>query len=260
MQCRKCGKDVVLPFKCPYCGEYFCSEHRLPENHDCSQLGLARAPRREEMALNREPYGAYGYSVTYVPTGTRREFHFSRKEISHLGLSALLVFGIGLSWGLYRIGSFPMLLLFATFVMLSFLLHELAHKFAAQRAGLWAEFRIVLMGFILTAISVISPFFKIVSPGAVMISGFTSKANVGKISIVGPSANLALTFVLIVLWLLVPFPVIMYLAAINAWIALFNLIPLGVLDGFKVFLWSKKAWTMAFSLSLILTILTFFYF
>ncbi|MCS7095938.1 MAG: AN1-type zinc finger domain-containing protein [Nitrososphaerota archaeon] len=260
MQCRKCGNEVVLPFKCPYCEEYFCSEHRLPENHDCSQLKLARAPRREETALTREPYGAYGYSVTYMPAGTVRNFHFSRKEISHLGLSALLVFGIGLSWGLHRVSSFSMLLLFATFVMFSFLLHELAHKFAAQRAGLWAEFRIVLMGFILTAISLISPFFKIVSPGAVMISGFTSRANVGKISIVGPSANLALTFVLIALWLLMPLPLLMYLAAINAWIALFNLIPFGVLDGFKVFLWSKRAWATAFSLSLILTISTFFYF
>lgn len=153
-----------------------------------------------------------------------------------------------------------MLLLFATSVMLSFLLHELAHKFAAQRAGLWAEFRIVLMGFILTAISVISPFFKIVSPGAVMISGFTSRANAGKISAAGPSANLALSFALIALWLLMPFPVLMALAAINAWIALFNLIPFGVLDGFKVFLWSKKAWAMAFALSLTLTILTFLYF
>lgn len=27
-----------MPFKCSYCGQYFCAQHRLPENHLCPNL------------------------------------------------------------------------------------------------------------------------------------------------------------------------------------------------------------------------------
>jgi Zn-dependent protease len=50
---------------------------------------------------------------------------------------------------------------------------------------------------------------------------------------------------------------IVLLAAFNAWIALFNLIPLGILDGFKIFSWDKKIWAFAFTISIILTIYSY---
>ena len=34
-QCKKCGKELQLPFICSCCGESFCAEHRLPEIHNC---------------------------------------------------------------------------------------------------------------------------------------------------------------------------------------------------------------------------------
>ncbi|MEM2889976.1 MAG: rhomboid family intramembrane serine protease [Candidatus Hadarchaeum sp.] len=33
--CDKCGREVALPFRCSYCGGNYCTDHRLPENHDC---------------------------------------------------------------------------------------------------------------------------------------------------------------------------------------------------------------------------------
>lgn len=36
-ECSECGKKT-MSFTCHYCGEKFCSEHRLPENHDCNGL------------------------------------------------------------------------------------------------------------------------------------------------------------------------------------------------------------------------------
>ncbi|ELZ83441.1 rhomboid-like intramembrane serine protease [Haloferax gibbonsii ATCC 33959] len=36
--CDVCGKDESLPYRCSRCGGTFCSEHRLPENHDCAGL------------------------------------------------------------------------------------------------------------------------------------------------------------------------------------------------------------------------------
>jgi Zn-dependent protease len=52
-------------------------------------------------------------------------------------------------------------------------------------------------------------------------------------------------------------PMFLLVAAFNAWIALFNLIPFGIFDGFKIFLWDKKIWTLAFTSSLILTLISY---
>lgn len=38
--CSKCGEKLShSPFKCNYCDTTFCTEHRLPENHNCPGLG-----------------------------------------------------------------------------------------------------------------------------------------------------------------------------------------------------------------------------
>lgn len=37
-KCHICGKEELIPFKCAYCGGYFCAEHRLPERHNCSKV------------------------------------------------------------------------------------------------------------------------------------------------------------------------------------------------------------------------------
>ena len=37
-KCEKCGKDVLFPFTCTYCGKEYCDEHRLPESHECSNM------------------------------------------------------------------------------------------------------------------------------------------------------------------------------------------------------------------------------
>jgi membrane associated rhomboid family serine protease len=37
-ECDVCGKHVDMPYRCNRCGENYCSEHRLPENHSCPGL------------------------------------------------------------------------------------------------------------------------------------------------------------------------------------------------------------------------------
>lgn len=37
-RCTLCGKDENMPYTCRRCGNTYCAEHRLPENHDC--IGL----------------------------------------------------------------------------------------------------------------------------------------------------------------------------------------------------------------------------
>jgi Zn-dependent protease len=177
----------------------------------------------------------------------------------HLTIAALLVVGIGLSIGFYSNYGYAMLIAFAVILTASFLLHEIAHKIVAQREGLWAEFRLTLIGAILTLISVITPVLKIISPGAVMISGLADTRYAGKISIAGPATNMALSTMFLALTFLFPqYAAILALVAFfNAWIAVFNLIPIGILDGFKVFTWNKKNWALAFIVSVILLIFSY---
>lgn len=222
-------------------------------------------PKEETQEVAIQKQAPYEYSVTYVPVKSeRRRIHFSSKEIMHLAVAAALVVGTGLSWGLL-LGSYAqmqepfVLVLFATTLTASFVIHEMAHKIAAQRTGLWAEFRLTLIGALLTLVSILSPFFKIISPGAVMIAGTANKENIGKISIAGPITNIALSSVFFLSAFTIPEYtfIILLVAAFNAWIALFNLIPLGILDGLKIFYWNKKIWALAFTTSLILTIISY---
>jgi Zn-dependent protease len=264
MRCQKCQKEAFLPFKCPYCGGQFCSEHRLPENHECSKIELARIPKREAQTITVQKQRPREYAITYTPLETKKGINFSAKEIKHLTVAALLVMGIGLSLAMSQIayveiGGPFMLAVFALIVTASFLMHEIAHKMAAQRRGLWAEFRLIFSGTILTLLSIILPMFKIIAPGAVMIAGFADRKSIGKISIAGPLTNIALSTILLtsVLLNLQHKLLLIYGAAFNAWIALFNLIPFGMLDGFKIFIWNKLIWALAFTASLALTMILY---
>jgi len=37
-RCHVCHEPLSLPNDCNYCGECYCSTHRLPENHHCPNL------------------------------------------------------------------------------------------------------------------------------------------------------------------------------------------------------------------------------
>jgi Zn-dependent protease len=270
MKCQKCQKEVFMPFKCPYCGNYFCTEHRLPENHQCPQIEQARTPKQQTQPITIQKQKPYEYTITYTPTQLRKgKIHFSNKEIKHLTIAALLVIGVGLSLGLFsnffytnQGTDYVTLTAFTIILTASFFLHEIAHKIVAQKEGLWAEFRLILIGAVLTLISIITPLFKIISPGAVMVAGSADMKSMGKTSIAGPITNIALSTLFLTGAFLFPLQtlqigVLALVAFFNAWIALFNLIPFGILDGFKIFRWNRVYWVLTFASSLVLMIISY---
>jgi len=245
-------------------------EHRLPENHACPEQWRARAPGMEpppgvEEAPPTPP--AYWPPPAPSPAG-RPALRFSPTELRHLALGTLLVMGVGMSifraTGVGRPGVWVPGVLAAVFTS-SFLLHEVAHKLAAQRQGLWAEFRLTLAGALITLVSILSP-IKLISPGAVMVAGYGSRETIGRVSMAGPAANLLLSLLFSWTGLLLPggsiiLPITTIGGFFNAFIALFNLIPVGMLDGRKVLSWNMAAWGAAFALALILSMWTgFLYF
>lgn len=232
-----------MPFRCSYCGGYFCSEHRLPEMHDCP--GNYRYSRS---TVGQGPSRPIGSSYSFTPQ-RRGGFGFSRKELKDLsiGLAVILTIPFASQWRL--LFSRPTLIIGVAVIFgLAFILHEIAHKFVAQRFGYWAEFRINRQGLMITLLSLISP-FKIIAPGAVMIGGSMNLKDYGKISIAGPLTNIGLGIVFMVIGFFTRSNTAAFLAVIgmniNASLALFNLIPFGLFDGAKIIRWNKVAWAAA---------------
>jgi Zn-dependent protease len=176
---------------------------------------------------------------------------FSKVEIQDLTKAWIIIsiaFSIVLSGGIFGLPFFLNVLLSAITVGSGFLLHELGHKVVAQKYGCWAEFR---ADNYMLLLAIVTSFFGIIfaAPGAVMIAGRVSKERNGKISIAGPGVNIILAL------LFIPFSflfqsgfmaqVIAFGVIINLWLALFNLIPFWILDGKKIWNWSKPVWFTA---------------
>ena len=147
----------------------------MPENHNCSKIHLARAPKQEEDGVVSRP-ASYEYRVTFGSTQHRKgRVYFSPKEVEHLAIAVLLVIAVGVLSVLYG-GIIPQASLavsvaaFTVILTVSFFIHEMAHKIAAQRRGFWSEFRLTLWGSVVTLIFAFLP-IKFISPGAVMVAG-----------------------------------------------------------------------------------------
>ncbi|HZE77231.1 MAG TPA: AN1-type zinc finger domain-containing protein [Nitrososphaeraceae archaeon] len=252
MKCDICGKTESMPFKCNHCEGLFCYLHRLPPNHYCRRLQDYIA-KKETIKGNPADDGlVIGNLMRKI--GLSAKIMFSKTEIKHLLVATGLVVLVGLSLNNYRRIHIELILIFTS----AFLVHELAHKFLAQFYGSWAEFRANAYGLMVTAISAI-PFipFKFIAPGAVMI-GISDRRRFGRVALIGPLTNLVMGFGFLITSHFFPHSPYLYTgASFNGWIALFNLLPFGVLDGQKIFDWSKVTWLCVMGLSMGLFIIAY---
>ena len=149
-----------------------------------------------------------------------------------------------------------------------FILHELGHKFVSMKYGYWAEFKLWPQGLIF---ALITSFFGFVfaAPGAVYTYAnyMTDEIN-GKISIAGPIVNIVLALIFLAIATAV-YPDALYSEnialifiicatgySINSFLAVFNLLPIGNLDGSKVLTWNIGIWLVTILIAGILTLLS----
>jgi Zn-dependent protease len=182
----------------------------------------------------------------------------------------VLVIGFSIVMGGRRVPSIDLIVISALGVGTGFLLHELAHKFIAQRYGYWAEYRANRSGLLLIIIVSLMGFI-LAAPGAVMIHKasnpypqstayslreevYVDRRKVQKellwISLAGPMTNIilaALFYGLLASGIMaskVSMNAIYFAFFINLYLAAFNLIPFGPLDGRKIFEVNRLVWAI----------------
>jgi len=193
-------------------------------------------------------------------TGTRRSrIQFSREELGDLviawvalGVAFTIFLDPRVPEGLLT-GAVPggaVLRLFALSMLTvgtGFLLHELAHKVVAVRFGQVAAFRadynmlglailFALVGFLFAA------------PGAVYHRGRITTRENGLVALAGPLTNVTLAGLFLPLTLAGGFlgEVGNMGVFINVFLAAFNMIPFGPLDGRKVVAWNRAVFAVVF--------------
>jgi Zn-dependent protease len=277
--CSLCGKED-LTFTCPYCNGTYCGEHRLPESHGCVNLQLAKDDARRKIASSFT--GAYEDEddTLYIPRSKRkkpkprRRKRFSEREMRDLSIASILVILVGISAlgaGGGIIFAIPFLIevvllglwwipaAIVVIFLLTFLVHELAHKFAAQHYGMWSEFRMLPQGYILSALAILVG-IPIFGTGVVLSSGARNQEEDSKVNLAGPLVNLVLAVVfataILVIGIVsgVPLPPsleLQYLVFIlrqgiilNGMLGAFNMIPVPPFDGVTVYRWDRTIWVI----------------
>ena len=194
-------------------------------------------------------------------------FKFTSSEVRDL---IIAFFFISLCFGiLYSGRNTDVLISILPIIMvgvgLGFILHELGHKFVSMHYGYWAEFKLWPQGLIF---ALVTSFFGFVfaAPGAVYTYAnyMTDEIN-GKISVAGPIVNIILAIIFLIVasgvyesafyseTSLLLFQICSLGFSINSYLAVFNMIPIGNLDGSKVFNWNILIWVVVIGIAGIMT-------
>lgn len=203
---------------------------------------------------------------------------FERKDLLIAWLVLGVAFTLGINGGFALITEYQKITveaLLITFLValiavgLSFVLHELAHKFTAMKFGYWAEFRKSTQMLIIAVVIAAITGIVFAAPGATMINTagreMTKKEN-GLISIAGPLTNLVLIIpfliIMIIGFLMKPASgmvlftlpgFLFYLGRsgflVNAMLAFFNMLPVGPLDGKKIMRWNPVIFGVVIAVS-----------
>ena len=245
-QCDYCGVEVDLPFICRYCGSQSCVDHRLPEAHNCSNLFEAKPPYVKEKI------------ITYPHMYSRRlnQQNFRSRELRDLVITWLILsFCFSVRYLFTTLDTFIIHFGISLITLgLGFIGHELAHRTVARRFGCSAEFRLWPLGLGLALLFALisGGAFIFAAPGAVYIGpkigglGSITRREGGLISLAGPFANILVALGFYSLSILTGIASIIGILGfqLNMWLAAFNLIPFGMMDGHKIFRWNPIIWSV----------------
>ncbi len=201
-----------------------------------------------------------------------------KSEFFHLLIGASLIFIIGLMgfWNpmLIDIGLTWAIFMLAGFYTTAFLFHEFGHRQVAKHFNLQTKFRLLTFGMVLTFVSLMlsasslimgqGAFPSLALPGAVVVLGLEkADRKTGLCKAAGPIVNLVYGTVLLVISFLIDrnlYPLNLFIAvaaSLNFSLGLFNMIPIGILDGQNIFKWNKQLYILLVAVLILLLIITY---
>ena len=209
--------------------------------------------------MERKVYYSF-HDIPFSSHSTPKPPLTSKTEILHLLVSMAILstaFAFSMSGGLIGlirikdpIGVLIYSLKFSIIgILTGFFFHELSHKLTARRFGLWAEYRMFPAGLLFALILGIFFGFVVAAPGVVNVWGGARRFEFGRIALAGPLANLVIGTLALVGYLHVGIDtlhgsILGFVAMINIFLAFFNLLPFGPLDGKKVIAWNSVVWAV----------------
>ncbi|MCD6476705.1 MAG: site-2 protease family protein [Candidatus Aenigmarchaeota archaeon] len=175
---------------------------------------------------------------------------FEKNEIRDIVISVLVLAFVFSGLNIYLL---PIMIIV---IIVVFLLHEFGHKFSAQYFGCYAVYKMWPMGLLLGVFSGLLGGIIFAAPGAVYIYPYNknkfafnvanlTRREYGIISLAGPGVNIITGYVFTLLSYLFNYNVLFIIARIAFFLAIFNLIPIPPLDGYKVLAWDKKYWILS---------------
>ncbi|MFX0055808.1 MAG: hypothetical protein ACFFAX_10795 [Promethearchaeota archaeon] len=208
-----------------------------------------------------------------------RRKRFTETEIKDLGIASVLTILVSISIiggppigilngilalpGYFQAGLWWFPLALISVFWLSFMIHEFAHKFVAQKYGMYAHFRMTMQGYYLSAVAILFA-IPIFGTGVMAVGGVRDVDDYAKSTVAGPFSNLivaGLLFItaeiIVITTGVLAFPIdfiVIYAMLLNSFLGLFNMIPIPGFDGSTIFRWSKPIWVLL-TLSLLSTLL-----
>ncbi|MCL4328566.1 MAG: metalloprotease [Candidatus Thermoplasmatota archaeon] len=188
---------------------------------------------------------------------------FSRDEVKDIAVAfavlaaalTILFYGLITRSGL----SLEYALSLAVVVALTaFLGHELMHRHLARYFGGYSRFKLWPTGALL---ALVTSFFGLIfaAPGAVYFSGVFENDRVGKVALAGPVWNISVGTTLFIISVYfvggLPGYFLYYVGALNLWFGLFNMIPIWMLDGLKVWKWNKEVYLVVMAFAVVMNVI-----
>lgn len=91
MDCTYCSEKVAMPFACKLCGKKLCAKHRLPERHECENIGhFSTSQYKIEKIQKAQEYTGIKYTESSEKTsGAPRLFNQSTWTSGDVGKNVL---------------------------------------------------------------------------------------------------------------------------------------------------------------------------
>ncbi|MHA2403282.1 MAG: AN1-type zinc finger domain-containing protein [Candidatus Kariarchaeaceae archaeon] len=149
VECSYCQDQVAMPFKCNLCSARYCGKHRLPESHECTNIGVFKTDEYRQVKLQKDrehraiktasdfsesrgpgAYGGYSrFGQTWTSGDKYKDLAMGGALLGLTGSIQVAVFSNGLTDGGFNTFKYmPFTMLFGIFFVL--LLYSIRNYFA----------------------------------------------------------------------------------------------------------------------------------